>query len=98
MNDVLFGIIDGVKIASFFYATLLCLHYAFDYLDKKHVKWYKVILLFIPILVLVGQYEEFERLKEASSAYLIAFFVTFIIGAVCIVGVALDLYNRRDKK
>jgi len=98
MKDVLLGVIDGAKIASFIYAALLCLDYAGKHLDKKHVKWYKVILLFIPVSVMVGQYEEFERMRGAPTAYLIAFFATFILGAACIVGVALDLYYRRENK
>ena len=98
IKDILFGFIDGVKIISHYYAAMLCFAYAGLHMNKKHAKWYKIALLFIPVAVMCSEYEEYSVLKSAPTPFAVAFFATMIIGCVLCFLVFLDIYDRSENR
>lgn len=96
IKDILFGFIDGVRIISHYYAAMLCFAYAGLHLNKKYVKWYKVVLLFIPVIVMCSEYEEYSGLKNAPTPFVVAFLAAMVIGGVLCFLVFLDIYNRSE--
>lgn len=91
------GTFAGIRVISLLYAALLCFTYVGIRMDEMK-KWsFRVIPMFIPILVLFWEYRSLADLKGASGPYLASFFAAFIAGGVFVFLTFLDIYERTKK-